>query len=81
LHITAQYFILPQFGWLWTAQRTIGMPLRGGGPIFQSAAAGCSIAAQFARDRRRSPPELAGNGANAMFPNPQDGNLFALGKR
>ncbi len=41
LHITAQDFILDQLGWFGTAQRTIGMPLRGGGSIFQSAAACC----------------------------------------
>jgi hypothetical protein len=57
------------------------MPLRSGGPIFQSAAAGRSIPTQFARDRRRRSPKLAGNGPNTMALNPQDGDLFALGKR
>lgn len=47
LHITVQDFILDQLGSFGTAQRTIGMPLRGGGPIFQSAAACCGVAAQF----------------------------------
>src|SRR5258708_38081824 len=44
--------------------------MRGGGPIFQSAAACRGIPAQLARDRRRGPPELAGNGANSMLLNP-----------
>jgi hypothetical protein len=81
LHITAQEFILRQLGCFGTAQRSISMPLRGGGAIFQSAAACRGVPAQLTGDRRRGPPELAGYGANAMLLNSQDGDLFALGKR
>src|ERR1700732_3466813 len=81
LHITAQGFVPHQLGCFGTAQRTISMPLRGGGAIFQSAATRRGVPAQLAGDRRRGPPKLAGNRADSLSLNTQDGDLFALGKR
>ena len=42
------------------------MPLRGGGPILQAAAARGSVAPQLARDRRRRPPQPAGDLAHPV---------------
>jgi hypothetical protein len=81
LHVISQHFIGCQLGWFGTAQRTISMPLRSAGPLFQSAAARRSIAAQLAGDRRRRSPKLAGDGPNAVLLDSQDGDFFALGKR
>src|SRR5215212_9517788 len=60
LHVAPQRRVDRQFRRLRTPRGPLGGPLRGGGPIVQTAAARGSIAPQLPRDRRRRPPQPAG---------------------
>ena len=53
LHIALQRRVDRQLGRLWTAGGAVGVPLRGRGPVRQTAAARGGVAAQLAGDRGR----------------------------
>src|SRR5918998_3326121 len=66
LHIAPQRRGDRQLRRLRTPRRPLGVPLRGGGPIVQTAATRSSIAPQLPRDRRGRSPQPAGDLAHPV---------------
>src|SRR4051794_12356484 len=59
LHVTPQRLVDRQLGRLGTAGGAVGVPLRGRGPVLQTATARGGVAAQLTRDRGRRTPQPA----------------------
>src|SRR5205823_3758896 len=66
LDIRPQRRVGQEFGRLRSPRRAIRVPLRGHGQIFETAATSCSIAPQFARNRRSRSSKLPSDFANAF---------------
>ena len=81
LHVAPQRLVDRQLGRLRTAGGSVSMPLRGCGPVRQTAAACGSVAAQLARDRGRRALEPAGDLAHPMPLRAPDRDLLPLGER
>jgi hypothetical protein len=81
LHIAAQHRAHGELGGLRAPRAPVGMPLRGRGPVLESAAAGRGVAPQFPGDRRRRPTELARDLPHPGATGAQDRDLLPLGKR
>src|SRR4051794_8943988 len=80
LHVLTQPRVGGQLGRLRPPRPPLGMPLRGRGPILQPAAAGRGVAAQLARDRRRSPPDTPRDLPHPAPAGLQQRDLLALGE-
>src|SRR3982751_1502753 len=81
LHVAPQRLVDRQLGRLRTAGGAVGVPLRGRGPVRQSAAARGGVAAQLARDRGRRALQLAGDLPHPVPLRAPDRDLLPLGKR
>src|SRR3954462_15411087 len=81
LHVAPQRLVDRQLGRLRTAGGAVGVPLRGRGPVRQTAAARGGVAAQLARDRGRRALEPAGDLAHPVPLRAPDRDLLPLGKR
>src|SRR3954452_12270868 len=81
LHVAPQRLVDRQLGRFWTAGGSVGMPLRGRGPVRQTAAARGGVAAQLARDRGRRALEPAGARAHPVPLRAPDRDLLPLCKR
>ena len=81
LHITLQHRVERQLHRLGTAGGPVGVPLRGGGPILQTAAARGGVAAQLAGDRGRRSLQPTGDLAHAVPSSMPDCDLLPLHKR
>ena len=81
LHIASQGVIRRQLGHLGPSGSSIGMPLRGDGPISRRPRPGCRVASKLPADRRRAASHLAGDLPHATAFGLEDGDLLTLGKR
>src|SRR5215211_6493122 len=81
LHVPPQRLVDRQLGWLGTAGGSVGVPLRGRGPVRQTAAARGGVAAQLAGDRGRRALKPASDLAHPVPLRAPDRDLLSLCKR
>src|SRR4051794_28354630 len=81
LHVPPQRRVHSQLRRLRASGRPLGMPLRGRGPILQTAAARGGVAPQLTRDRGRRTPQPSGGLPHPTAPRPQQRKFLAFRKR
>jgi hypothetical protein len=81
LHIGLQYSIESKLRLLRAAKRSLGVPLRCRGAIFQAAASGGGVAPQLSGDRRCCPPETASDFLHGVALRAKEADLLPLHKR
>jgi hypothetical protein len=81
LHVLAQRVVGGQLGHLRPPCLSIGVPLRGRGPVLQAPTAGRGVAAQLPGDGRGVPAQLTGDLADPCALGPKDRDLFPFRER
>jgi hypothetical protein len=81
LHVVSQYVVGGQLGHLRPPCLSIGVPLRGRGPVLQAAATGRGVATQLPGDRRGVSAQLTSDLAYPCTLGPKERDLFAFRER
>ena len=78
LHIATQFRVDRQLRRLWPPGATVGMRLRGGGPILRPTGADRSVALQFPGNSRRRATQLTRDLSHPTITSEQDRDLLPL---